>query len=96
MGSPFFMRGTMSEAFTNNTLRSRFELAVNGAVAFADYSREGSTLYINRVEAPVELRGTGAAGKLMQNIVNTAQKEKLKVVPVCVYAAAWMRKNKLN
>jgi predicted GNAT family acetyltransferase len=85
----------MTEAFTNNTLRSRFEYAVNGSIAFANYRREGATLYIDYVEAPVELRGTGAAGKLMQNIMNVAQKEKLNVVPICGYAAAWMARNKL-
>jgi len=42
------------------------------------------------------LRGTGASGKLMQNIIDFAQKEKLKVIPICGYAASWMAKNKLN
>jgi predicted GNAT family acetyltransferase len=85
----------MTEAFTNNIQKNRFELALNGHVAFAEYRLEGSTLYIDRVVAPDELRGTGAAGKLMQNIVDTAQKEKLKIVPICPYAAAWMKKNSL-
>jgi predicted GNAT family acetyltransferase len=85
----------MSEDFTNNTLKNRFELALNGFIAFAEYHLEGSTLYIDRVVAPPELRGTGAAGKLMQNIIDFAQKEKLEIVPICPYAASWMVKNKL-
>jgi predicted GNAT family acetyltransferase len=86
----------MTEAFTDNTKRNRFEYTVDGGVAFANYRREGSTLYIDYVEAPVEWRGSGAAGKLMQKIIELAQKENLNVVPICGYAAAWMTRNKLT
>jgi len=84
----------MTEPFTDNASESRFEYAVNGAIAFANYRRDGMTLYIDYVEAPHALRGTGAAGRLMQSIMGFAQKEKLKVIPICGYAAAWMAKNK--
>lgn len=80
----------MTDPFTDNIRKNRFEYSLNDAVAFANYRREGSTLYIDYVEAPPELRGTGAAGKLMQQIMNFAQKEKLNVVPICGYAASWM------
>lgn len=82
-----------SAPFTDNTAKSRFEYTVNGATAFADYRREGSTLYIDYVEAPPELRGTGAAGNLMKHIMEAAQRENLKVVPICGYAASWISRN---
>jgi predicted GNAT family acetyltransferase len=84
----------MATPFANNTNESRFEYATNGLVAFADYRRQGSTLYIDFVFSPPELRGTGAAGKLMQEIMNFAKAENLTVVPICGYAAAWMAKNR--
>lgn len=84
----------MTAPFTDNPVKSRFEYTVNGAIAFANYRREGSKLYIDYVEAPPELRGTGAAGHLMQNIMNLAQKEHLDVIPKCAYAAAWIKKNR--
>ena len=83
----------MTEPFRDNTANERFEYTVNGAIAFANYRREGKTLYIDYVEAPPALRGTGAAGKLMQAIVDFAEKQHLEVVPICGYAAAWMAKN---
>jgi uncharacterized protein len=83
----------MSDLFTDNSLKSRFEYHVNGKTAFADYRREEGTLYIDYVESPPELRGTGTAGKLMEHIMEVAQKEKLDVVPICGYAAAWMSKH---
>jgi predicted GNAT family acetyltransferase len=83
----------MAEGFTNNAGKERFEYTVNGSIAFANYRREGATLYIDYVEAPPKLRGTGAAGKLMQNIMDFAEKEKLEVIPICGYAVAWIAKN---
>jgi uncharacterized protein len=81
------------DSFSDNTAKSRFEYKVGDATAFADYRREGGTLFIDYVEAPVELRGTGAAGKLMEKIMETARQEELKVVPICGYAASWIRRN---
>ena len=71
----------------------RFELDVAGQVVFANYRRDEGTLFIDHVEAPSALRGTGAAGALMQAIVDQAQAEKRAIVPVCGYAAAWLRRH---
>ncbi len=73
---------------------SRFEHEQDGHVAFADYEIEATTLHVRYVEAPPELRGTGAAGKLMQKIAEHAAEQGLKINPICGYAAAWLRKHK--
>ncbi|MHB8286731.1 MAG: GNAT family N-acetyltransferase [Caulobacteraceae bacterium] len=74
--------------------RGRFELDVEGQVAFADYRRQPGRLVIPYVEAPPALRGTGAAGRLMEGVLAAARAEGRKVVPVCSYAAAYMRRHK--
>ncbi|WP_207480419.1 GNAT family N-acetyltransferase [Arenibaculum pallidiluteum] len=79
---------------TDNRGRSRFELEVDGLLAFADYRRGGSVIQILHVEAAVPLRGTGAAGRLMQGIAERAREEGAKIVPYCGYARAWFRRNK--
>jgi len=75
----------------------RFELTENGLVAFAEYSRtesrEGAVVVIPHVEAPEALRGTGAAGRLMEGIVAHARAEGFKIVPTCPYAAVWFRRH---
>ena len=83
----------MSENFSNNEKTQRFELDTREAVAFANYRLEGSTLFIDYVEAPPALRGTGAAGRLMQHIADLAQSKGYKMVPICGYAAAWISRN---
>ena len=79
---------------TDNTARSRFELVENGLTAFADYSRSGTRLVLPHVEAPEALRGTGAAGRLMEGVLQIARRDGLKVVPSCPYAAAYIRRHK--
>ena len=84
----------MNDVFKNNTAAKRYELLVGESVAFANYRLQDGTLFIDYVEAPVELRGTGAAGRLMAHIMAEVKSAKLKVVPVCGYAASWLRKHK--
>ena len=78
---------------TDNVARHRFELAEAGAVAFADYRRDGERLVIPHVEAPDALRGAGAAGRLMDGVVAHARAEGRKIVPICSYAAAWLQRH---
>lgn len=77
----------------DNASRRRYELEIDGQVAFLTYRRDGETLYIPHVEAPPALRGTGAAGRLMEGVMRIARAENLKVVPICGYAAAWLRRH---
>ena len=83
----------MTDTFSHNPAKSRYELEVDGLVAFADYQRSGHRLVIPYVEAPPALRGTGAAGRLMAKVTETARAEGLKIVPLCGYASAWLRRN---
>ncbi|WKL56920.1 GNAT family N-acetyltransferase [Asticcacaulis sp. ZE23SCel15] len=79
----------------DNTAESRFELSVEGEIAYADYHVTGDTLYIDYVFAPDALRGTGAAGKLMQGLVDTVSDRPQKIVPICGYAVAWLKRHRL-
>ncbi|HEX4182604.1 MAG TPA: GNAT family N-acetyltransferase [Caulobacteraceae bacterium] len=79
---------------TDNTTAHRFELVEAGETAFADYVRQPGRLVIPHVEAPMALRGAGAAGRLMEGVVAHARSEGVKIVPVCSYADAWFRRHR--
>ena len=66
---------------TDNAAESRFELQEDGHIAYADYRRDGGRLVIPYVFAPPELRGTGAAGRVMEGVVAAARAEGLSLVP---------------
>lgn len=77
----------------DNPARSRYELEVDGQIVFGDYRRQGEVLAVTHVEAPHALRGSGAAGRFMQGLMETARAEGFKVRPLCGYAAAWIRRH---
>jgi len=78
---------------TDNTDRRRFELVEQGLTAFADYRQNGDVLMLPHVEAPPALRGTGAAGRLMEGVAAHARERGLKLLPVCPYAVAWLKRH---
>jgi uncharacterized protein len=84
---------TLDTPVTDNPKAQRFELVEAGETAFADYIRQGGKLVIPHVEAPMALRGTGASGRLMEGVAAHAQAEGVKIVPICSYAAAWLRRH---
>jgi predicted GNAT family acetyltransferase len=77
----------------DNKQASRFELAENGLLVWAEYRIRDGKYLIPHVEADVPLRGTGAAGRLMQAIVDHARDRQLVIVPRCSYARAWFARH---
>ncbi|MBL8643774.1 MAG: N-acetyltransferase [Rhodospirillaceae bacterium] len=80
-------------AVADNTAAERFELREQGQLAYAAYARREGKLFINYVEAAPGLRGTGAAGRLMDGIAAQARTEGVRVVPICGYAVSWFRRH---
>jgi predicted GNAT family acetyltransferase len=78
----------------DNPASHRFEMVEQGQTVFADYRRDGRRLIIDHVEAPVSLRGTGAAGRFMEGLVAAARAEGSSIVPICSYAVAWLRRHR--
>ncbi len=78
----------------DNTGKGQFEIETDGHITFARYRLEGDNLFIDHVEAPPELRGSGVAGKLMEEIVKLAASKGYDITPICSYAAVWLKRNK--
>jgi predicted GNAT family acetyltransferase len=83
----------MTDTFRDNPDLGRFELETGGLLSIADYRREPGRLVIPHVESDPALRGQGAAGRLMAQVAEVARTEDLKIVPICSYAAAWLKRN---
>ena len=83
----------MMSELRNNQEQSRYEMDEAGAVTYADYRLAGDRMYLDYVFAPPQLRGTGAAGRLMAAVASEARRSGLKITPICGYAAAWLRRS---
>ena len=77
----------------DNEALHRFELAENGHLVFANYRTHDNRYVLTHVEADPELRGTGAAARLMEAIVARAKENNFKLVPRCSYAVAWFARH---
>lgn len=73
--------------------RHRFELDVEGQIAFALYRRDGDTLAVTHTETPAALRGRGIASELVRGLLDIARAQKLKVRPLCPFVVAFMDKH---
>lgn len=83
----------ISLPLTKNEAKSRFELDVDGHIAFIDYKETSSTIALIHTEAPSELEGTGAAAALVEKTLNYIKESGKKVSPYCPYVFAYIKKN---
>jgi len=77
----------------DDAARQRLEMVEQGQVVFANYRRDGQRMFIDHVEAPIALRGTGAAGRFMEALASAARRDGQKLIPICSYAAAWLARH---
>jgi predicted GNAT family acetyltransferase len=77
----------------DNRAAHRFELVVDGQMAFLTYERSRDRLTLVHTEVPPPLRGQHLAGALVKAGLHTARREGLQVVVVCPFAKAYLRKH---
>jgi len=77
----------------HNTDKNRFEVTVEGHTAVTEYMMPGNKIIFSHTEVPVELEGNGIASKLAQTALDYARSENLKVMPLCPYVAAYIRRH---
>lgn len=82
----------MTDVIDNKPL-SRFELAIEGATAFANYRRAGDRVIIIHTETPPSLRGRGVASQLVEGALALIRADGLKVVAGCSFVADYLRRH---
>jgi len=78
---------------THNADEHRFETWVDGKLSKLDYIEDGKNFVITHVGVQPEFRGHGVAGKITQVGLEYARERSLRVVPMCSYAAAYIRRH---
>jgi uncharacterized protein len=80
-------------AVRDNGAQSRFELDVEGRVAFANYRATPSAVIITHTETPRALRGRGIASELVQGALELIRADGLKVVAGCGFVVDHLRRH---
>jgi uncharacterized protein len=73
--------------------KSRFELDVEGAMAFANYRLTPSTVIITHTETPPAIRGRGIASELVEGALQLIRADGLKVVAGCGFVVDYLHKH---
>jgi uncharacterized protein len=74
-------------AIRDNAARSRFELDVEGGIAFVNYRRSDGVLALTHTEVPRHLRERGIGAQVVRGALEHARREGLKVQPRCGFVA---------
>lgn len=78
---------------THNEAENTFEVRINGLLSKLDYMQDGKNFVITHVGVHPEFRGQGLAGKIVDASLEYAKQNSLRVIPMCSYAASYIRKN---
>jgi predicted GNAT family acetyltransferase len=77
----------------DNSERQRFEMAVDGSVAFVTYRLNDDTLTLLHTEVPQALGGRGLGSALAQSVLDEARRRGLHVVPRCEFLAGYIQRH---
>jgi uncharacterized protein len=74
----------------DNKAQNRFELEIEGGLAFANYRLTPSAVIITHTETPRALRGRGIASELMEGALQLIRADGLKVVAGCSFVVDYL------
>ena len=77
----------------HNPGENRFETTIDGRFSKLDYIQNGRNFVITHVGVHPDLRGHGVAGKIVEAGLAYARENSFRVVPMCSYAAAYIRRH---
>ena len=81
---------------SDNPALNRFELTVDGQTAFLKYERTADTLTLIHTEVPESLRGHHLGDALAKAALDAGRAAGLRIVVVCPFVKAYLRKHPLH
>jgi uncharacterized protein len=78
----------------HDAAKSRFECALDDGVGVCEYRRdEPGVLTLTHTEVPPSAAGRGVAAALVHAALDWARAERLRVRPLCSYAATYIERH---
>jgi predicted GNAT family acetyltransferase len=78
----------------HNSTARRFEITVGSKTAYSKYLLAGDKIVIEHTEVPEVLEGHGLAGRMVTTALDYARAQKLKVLPICPFAKAFIGRHR--
>jgi hypothetical protein len=83
----------MATEVRDNRALHRFELEIDGAVAFAAYQPRGNEIIFTHTEVPPALGGRGIGSRLAKGALDLVRASGLKVIAQCPFIASWIARH---
>lgn len=83
----------MTMTVRDDPARQRYELEVEGGLAFIDYVRDGRNVVMTHAEVPPARRGGGIGSALVKGALALVRERGGKVVPLCPFVAQYIRRH---
>jgi len=77
----------------HNAAAKRFEVSVDGTVAYSKYLLANDKFIVEHTEVPAELEGRGLASRIVRAALDHARAQNLKVMPLCPFAAGFIHRH---
>jgi predicted GNAT family acetyltransferase len=84
---------TTYEDVRDNRELNRFELQVEGRIAFANYELTDGSIIFTHTESPPALAGRGVASALIRGALDQVRSRGLKVVAQCSFVSAFCKRH---
>jgi uncharacterized protein len=81
------------DAVRDNLELQRFELERDGVTAYSTYTREAEVITVVHTRVPPEASGKGLGTALVKGVLELIRARKQKIIPVCPFVAAYMRRH---
>jgi len=78
---------------THNADRHRYELPTDHGLAIAVYREQGDSRVFTHTEVPPEDEGKGLGAKVVRAALEDTRRQGLKIVPLCSFVVAFVRRH---
>ena len=83
----------MTDHFRDNETANRFELEIEGAIAFVTYRKSAGAITLEHTEVPPELGGKGIGSKLARATLDAVRAQGRKLTVKCEFIQNFLRKH---
>ncbi len=85
----------MSEfSIVDNAASKRYEVEVDGQIAFIDYIPAGQNIVLSHTEVPESLEGQGVGSRLAKQVLDTIKATDQKVIVTCPFLISYIRNHR--
>jgi len=77
----------------DNKAHHRFEMHIDGAIAFLIYRLNEPVITLVHTEVPESMEGKGVASALIEKVLDYIEKQGLRLVPECPFVRAYLKRH---